>query len=367
MELPVRFLDLRVTDENERRELHDAFEGHLSSGNLILSDDGSEFESQFAASVGRGQCVGVNCGTDALLLGVRMLNLPNGGHVITSPFSWIASSTAIALNHLQPRFVDIDENLQLNLDEVERELTENSAKPVAILVPHLHGNVVDLSRLSSLRAKFGVKIIEDCAQAYGARDSAGRLAGTIGDISAFSFNPMKVLGALGDAGAIVFDDSRLVSRAKSLRHSGLAKSNSSLTELSHNCRLDALQASLLMVRLKYLNAKIARRREIFSMYQDAFSGLLRSVTLSGFSSNHYCYQTISDCRDDLKKWLEDRGVEVRIRHDFLIPDHPVFHGVDSRIPLARSLVSKTLCLPMHENLSDEQIAHVVSVTKSFFE
>jgi len=366
--LPIRFLDLRITDREEREAIHSVVDAHMSSGRFIISDNGSEFESDFAAAVGRKFCVGVNSGTDALIIGLRLLNLPAGGRVITSPFSWIASSTSIELNELKPLFVDVDRSLQIDLDEVERILSGKTYdNVVAIMVPHLHGNVSDLSRLKSLREAFDVKIIEDCAQAFRAFDLNKESAGSVGDVSAFSFNAMKVLGGLGDGGAVVFDDPKLLQRARALRHSGLPPAGGDLVDLSHNCRLDLVHGGILRVRMRYLQAKIAKRRDICLSYNKALSNFLRPITSDPYLSNHYCYQTVVEKRDQLKTWLESQGIETRIRHDFLISDYPIFSELALPTPLASSLVKKTLCLPIHDKLTESEVNYVCEAVINYFD
>lgn len=362
----VRFLDLKVIEELERSDILQAFQNHLDTGRFLVSDSGDDFETRFASIHGRSLCVGFNTGTDALSIAIRLLDIKPDSYIITSPFSWIASSSSILLNGLHPLYVDVDNSLQIDLDAVEDLLKSSSLQIPAILVPHLHGNVSNLATLERLRDNYNVKIIEDCAQSYAARDGDGRLSGSIGDISAFSFNPMKVLGAFGDAGAIIFDDESYLARARSLRHSGLIGSRGLATEISTNCRIDALQASILRVRLDHFEAKLSRRREICNQYNSQLSHLLKPITSSIDLSNHYCYQTLCDNRDNLMKHLINRGVEARIRHDFLIPDHPAFIGSLGCYPNAQRLVKKTLCLPMHHHLSASDVDYVIHCVKSFY-
>jgi dTDP-4-amino-4,6-dideoxygalactose transaminase len=362
----VRFLDLSVGNSCEREELLDALNRHLYSGQFIIQDRAGEFEERFCDFLGRKLCVPVGSGTDALIIGLRLLDLKPGSIVITSPLSWIASTTAIFLAGLTPLFVDIKTDMQIDLDLVEAELDQKGSNITALLIPHLHGNCSDLDRLEKIRLRYGVRIVEDCAQAFGSRDINNRLAGSVGDVSAFSFNAMKVLGGLGDAGAIFFDDEQLYHRALALRHSGLIASTKYVTELSTNCRMDLLQASFLLIRLKYLGEKILKRKQICLIYNDSLSKHIRSVTRNVEQSNHYCYQTISEGRDRLKTVLSKRGVEARIRHDLLIPEHPALRGhfEPADLTVARDMNSKSLCLPMHENLSLEDVEYVINGVRS---
>jgi dTDP-4-amino-4,6-dideoxygalactose transaminase len=362
----IKFLNLNVVDERESEDLVDALKSHLVSGKFLIADSGEDFESEFAAFHGRLCCLGVNSGTDALTIGLRLLNLEPGSLVITTPFSWIASSTCLLLAGLKPLFVDIDDNLQIDLDRVDEVLTASSGEIKAVLVPHLHGNVTSLTRLADLRLRHGVKIIEDCAQGFCARDSDGNLAGSVGDIAAFSFNPMKVLGALGDAGAVLFDNKDFIERARSLRHSGLIGTQGLAQEFATNCRIDALQASFLRVRLKYFDEKVRRRREICDLYNTGLSDYVRPITEHSDRSNHYCYQTVCEKRDELASFLLSQDIEARIRHDFLIPDHPIFGDFPGSCPNARHLVTRTLCLPMHHQLGKEDVHYVIRCVQRFY-
>jgi len=237
----------------------------------------------------------------------------------------------------------------------------------AILIPHLHGNVSSLKELVRIREEFDVRIVEDCAQAFGARDEDGNLAGSVGDVSSFSFNPMKVLGALGDAGALLFDEEIFLERAKRLRHSGIIGTNGIATEISRNYRLDALQASFLVKRIKYFERHLEKRRELSRIYDREIGRFVKSVTINTSFSNHYCYQTIVSQRDELAAHLTALGIEVRIRHKLLIPEHPAFASEKStELSNSKRLIGMTLCLPMHHQLSDYQIERVCDSVVAFF-
>jgi dTDP-4-amino-4,6-dideoxygalactose transaminase len=362
----IKFLDLRIEDEDEIDDLSKTFSAHLKSGQFIVDEAGEEFERSIAKFIGRKYGVGFGTGTDALTIGLRLLNIPAGSNILTTPFSWIASTTAILLSGLNPIYIDIGDDLQINLDLVDNFLRKSSSSVAAILVPHLHGNVSSLEHLSSLRNLHGIRIIEDCAQAFGARDKSNLLAGSIGDISTYSFNPMKVLGALGDAGAIVFDDVKYLERARRLRHSGLIGTKGLADELSTNCRIDAIQASFLQVRLKYFEREVSKRKLICQHYINELSEFIKPVTENIERSNHYCFQAICDERDSLLKYLSANGIEARVRHSALIPEHPILNIGAPDIPNARLLVDKTICLPMHAKLNNEDISRIIGSVKSFY-
>jgi len=319
----VPFLDLRIVDPHEQRDLGQALNEHLSSGRFLISDEGDPFETDLKKMIGRRYCVGVNTGTDALSIGLQVLDITPNKHVLTTPFSWLASSTSIRINKLRPWFVDVTDDLQIDLNMVEQCLSEHRNEIGAVLVPHLHGNVSLQIDLTHLINKYNVPLVEDCAQSFGASDANGRVSGSAGTIAAFSFNPMKVLGSLGDAGALLFDNSEYFERSKRLRHSGVLGATGLAEELARNCRIDALHCSFLRVKLKYYNAKIVKRREIYNYYINALPPQVRPITSYPEGSNFYVMQTICEDRDGLMNYLATKGVETRGRHAPLITADPL--------------------------------------------
>lgn len=362
----VPFLDLRIVDPHEARDLGQALNEHLSSGRFLISDEGDPFETDLKKMIGRRYCVGVNTGTDALSIGLQVLDITPNKHVLTTPFSWLASSTSIRINKLRPWFVDVTDDLQIDLNMVEQCLSEHRNEIGAVLVPHLHGNVSLQIDLTHLINKYNVPLVEDCAQSFGASDANGRVSGSAGTIAAFSFNPMKVLGSLGDAGALLFDNSEYFERSKRLRHSGVLGATGLAEELARNCRIDALHCSFLRVKLKYYNAKIVKRREIYNYYINALPPQVRPITNYPEGSNFYVMQTICEDRDGLMNYLATKGVETRVRHEPLISAHPIFASDSRPTPNALRLSKASLCLPMHENLTSDQVEHVCQSTLDFY-
>jgi dTDP-4-amino-4,6-dideoxygalactose transaminase len=361
----IRFLDLSINDDSERSELELIFRSHLDSGMFILGDNVSQFEEQFSKAIYRKHAVGVNTGTDALLLGIKALSLPAGSTVITTPFSWLASASTLCMNDLRIKFVDVGEDLNLDAEQVEQAISSDTS---AILAVHMHGNMCDMNRLKQISDKYKIKLIEDCAQSAFSHDEFGRKAGSYGHVSAFSFNPMKSLAALGDAGAIVFDDDSYLARLKGLRHSGVANDGILASELSHNCRIDSIQAGFLNVRMKYLAAKISRRRVLYNLYESLLPKEIRILKpREGCIPNHYVLQTICPKRDNLKEYLYNQGIETKIRHPFLIQDHPAIKFfATGETPYARTILNNILCLPMHDNLTEKDVGYVANYVQQYY-
>lgn len=360
-----RFLDLHIPESTERDRLLGKFQEHLDSGIFIEGNDLINFEKKFAALHNKNYCVGVKTGTDALVLGLKALKLPLGSKVITTPFSWIASSTAILMAGLKPLYCNIGKDL--NLDP--KSFPEPCPKDVsAILVVHLHGIICQMDGIIEYANRFNLKIIEDCAQAFYSADNQSFLAGTRGDISCFSFNPMKILPALGDGGAILTDDISAMFDLKELRHSGISRDGATAKILSNNCRLDSLQASFLSIRLDYVKQKIERRSQLVAHYKRLLPFQVKVLEADmGYRENHYVLQTFAKNRDQLREFLNANKIEARIRHNFLIYDHPIFREFDPGQLVERKFLDEILCLPLHEHLSLNDVEFICSKVNEFYE
>lgn len=360
-----RFLDLHISKSSERDRLLEKFKEHLDSGVFIEGEELLNFEKKFATIHNKQYCVGVKTGTDALVLALKALKLPPGSKVITTPFSWIASSTAILMAGLKPLFCNIGKDLNIDLKSFPEPCPESVS---AILVVHLHGIVCQMDGILEYANRYNLKIIEDCAQAFYAADNKNFLAGTRGDISCFSFNPMKILPALGDGGAILTNNSSTMLDLKELRHSGISKDGASAKILSNNCRLDSLQASFLSVRLDYVREKIERRSQLVDQYKRLLPWQIKVLEADlGCKENHYVLQTFSKSRDQLLEYLNSNGIEARIRHNFLIYDHPIFGEYSPDDLVERKFLDEILCLPLHENLSFEDVNFICSKVNEFYE
>jgi dTDP-4-amino-4,6-dideoxygalactose transaminase len=364
----VPFLDLAVKDHEERSQLILALEGHLRNGRLIEGDSLLSFEKLLAERIGCLHSVGVGSGTDALILAIRRAasGVPIGSKVLTSPFSWIATSTAIKLSGLVPVFCEIGEDLMLRADALPNPPTPGV---VGVVFPHLHGHCGSIKEIRDYCDRYGLFLVEDCAQSFGAADESGRPVGSFGHYSCFSFNPMKSLGALGDGGAIVFNSHDDLDWFCAARHSGMARVNDNASILSHNCRLDALQASFLLIKLGRFQLKMALRSRIFERYMD---GLPREIKVIkprlNTQQSYYALQCRMQRRDEFAEYCYNKGIEVRVRHPFLISDHPIFDDSPQCFSgeSARVMLREIVCLPIHDNLSLDQVDYVCAAARKFF-
>src|SRR5262249_28007249 len=294
--LRVRFLDLSVKDLNERAAILQAIETVLDHGRIVVGPEVQEFECQIADFCGRRHGIGVGSGTDALIVGLRALGIGSGDEVITTPLSWLATGSAILLNGAAPVMCDIDETLNMDPATVEPLITSRTK---AILPVHFTGRLARMPEIKEIARRRKLLVVEDGAQAFGATIGK-KPCGAFGDLACISFNAIKVLGGLGDAGIVLCDEDEVAKRVKMLRHSGVADREYCLA-LSHNCRLDTLQAAVLLKRLIRYPAIVERRRKIDRRYDREVGEIVETPRqLHGYNDVFYTYTIRTSRRDALR-------------------------------------------------------------------
>ena len=363
----------------------------MRSGQYIGGPQIKQFEDLFAVSVGCSQAVGCNSGTDALILALRALGIGTGDEVITCAFSFFATAEAISAVGATPVFVDVDPTTYLiDLDQIEAAITPATK---ALMPVHLFGRAVDMSRLMAIAERHQLKVVEDCAQATGARWN-GQAVGSFGDVGCFSFFPTKNLGAAGDGGAATTNDDGLAQAMRELAVHGMPERYLH-TSLGYNSRLDAIQAAVLNVKLPKLESWISQRAEIAGRYREAL-GDLRGLTLPTAESGHSWNQFVvrigscptgqplcnascspsstsarhgipeSCCRDWLKQTLQNRGVSTIIYYPIPIHRQPAYAhlGLDQgSLPITEQLCSQVLSLPIFPELRQEQQQVVIDTLR----
>jgi dTDP-4-amino-4,6-dideoxygalactose transaminase len=359
----VPFLDLRITDALERKELLEAIDQMFNHGRMMLGPEVTKFEEAFAQSCGRKFAVGVNSGTDALFLSLKALGITAGDEVITTSLSWVATANAIALTGATPVFADIGEDLNIDPVSVKKLITK---KTKAIVPVHYTGKVCRMDEIMSLARDNHLFVVEDAAQAFGASNN-GRKAGSFGILASFSMNAMKVFASCGEAGAIVLDDEKIYQRLVALRYNGTVNREECI-EVSLNGRIDTIQAAILLKRLPRVEGIITRRRQIALQYAKLLQGCVDLPSEKAKEHDvYYTYTICCDRRDDLKKYLEENGIETKIQHPILMPDQPAFAGKSyGEYPNASRLVKRILCLPSNEKISSDDVEYVASCVKKFF-
>ncbi|MBP2329065.1 aminotransferase EvaB [Kibdelosporangium banguiense] len=349
--------------EKERDDILDAVDTVFRSGKLVLGPSVAAFEQEFAAYNGVEHCVGVDNGTNAIVLGLRALGVRAGDEVIT--VSNTAAPTVIAIDQVgaKPVFVDVDRDTYLmKIDQVEAAITDRTR---CLLPVHLYGQCVDMAPLKQLAEKHGLPILEDCAQAHGARHH-GQIVGSFGKAAAFSFYPTKVLGAYGDGGATITSDSEVDARLRRLRYYGMQDVYHVVSTPGFNSRLDEVQAEILRRKLTRLDEYIARRRLIASRYEEAFAGtdLVTPRLAPGNDHVYYVYVVRHPKRDQIIETLKQHGISLNISYPWPVHTQKGFTHLNypkGSLPVTEEVADEIFSLPMYASLSDVEQERVVDI------
>jgi len=365
--MQVPFLNLTAQYQALQADLLPAVEKVLASAHYILGPNVSALEQEIATYTGTRFGIGVNSGSDALTLALRALEIGPGDEVITTPFTYIAPAESIHQMGARIVFADIHpRTFLIDPAEVARKLTPRTK---AIIPVHLFGQAAPLVELKALTEGRGIHLVEDCAQAIGATHQ-GRPVGSFGRFGCFSFYPTKNLGANGDGGMVVTHEDALAARLKMLRVHGIERRY--FHDLhGFNSRLDELQAAILRVKLPHLNAWNARRCAIAAAYSKALADrpLDLPVTAPGNTHVFHVYALLTDRRDELQKFLADRGVPTLIYYPQPLHRQKVYADLGFRegdFPVAESISKRILPLPMYPELTDGQVGYVGNVIREFF-
>jgi dTDP-4-amino-4,6-dideoxygalactose transaminase len=366
----VPLLDLKAQYASIRTEVREAMDRVCDAQHFILGPEVAALEQEVATYCGARFGVGVSSGTDALLIALKALKVGPGDEVITTPYSFFATAGVIARLGARPVFVDIDPKT-FNLDgrQVRARI---SSRTRAILPVHLFGRCADLDPFLQDAQESGIQVIEDAAQAIGARDHRGRPAGTIGLMGCFSFFPSKNLGAFGDGGMVVTNDEQLAESLRILRVHG-SKPKYYHKVVGGNFRLDALQAAILRVKLKHLPSWSEARRENAAKYRQLFSELVvgSAVFLPEDTTGHIYNQFVIRVheRDRLRVFLKERGVDTEIYYPLPLHLQECFKEYGHKtgdFPEAEAAAQDSLALPIYPELTDEQMGSVVGSIKEFY-
>jgi dTDP-4-amino-4,6-dideoxygalactose transaminase len=337
----------------------------LSSGHYIGGETVSEFERQFAAYHGTSDCVACNSGTDALYLALRALDIKAGDEVITSPFTFIATTEAIHLVGATPVFVDIDlDSFNLDVMQIKAAITPRTK---AIIPVHLFGQSVEMSALMKIARSHQLYVIEDCAQATGA-EWDGKKVGNIGDIGCFSFFPTKNLGGCGDGGAITTNNPEWAAAVRMIKEHG-SKVRYVHEVIGVNSRLDAIQAAILQIKLKYLDRWNEQRTEVAKHYHELLKPLPNITLPSALTQGKHVwnqYTILTEARDRIRQALLEKGVISMVYYPIPLHLQPVYQSLGypkGQFPVAELASAKVLSLPMFPDLSIEEQQKVAYALK----
>lgn len=347
-----------------KKEIDDAIKKVLESGRYILGREVENFERSLAKFLKIKHVVGVASGTDALMIAIKSLGLQKDDEIIIPANSY---PTAFGVFHSGAKIVLADvekETLNVSVETLNKVLTK---KTKAIVVVHLYGNPADILKIKKFAKKNKLFLIEDCAQAIGA-EFDGKKVGTFGDISCFSFYPTKNLGAVGDAGAIVCNNSKFFNRVRLLRNYGEENRYNSIL-IGHNSRLDELQASILSVKLKYLNSWNKKRRALAKRYSKLLKGLpveiIKETQMS--KSVYHLYVVKTKRRDELSAFLKSRNIAVLVHYPIIISQIKSFEELSKgNFPVSQEASKEILSLPIFAEMEEKEVDYVVSSMKEFF-
>ncbi|BAY83953.1 DegT/DnrJ/EryC1/StrS aminotransferase [Calothrix parasitica NIES-267] len=374
MKIPI--LDLKPQYESIKEEIQAAVSRVLESGRFIMGPEVQQFEQEVAQYLGVKHAIGVNSGTDALVIGLKALGIGEGDEVITTPFSFFATAESISNVGAKPVFADIDpRSFNINPEAIRAKITPRTK---AIMPVHLYGCPAAMAQIMEIAQAHDLKVIEDCAQSFGARyygvcsscngvceESTrnalnGKHTGTIGDVGAYSFFPSKNLGAYGDGGLIVTDNDQVAELAKALRVHG-AKKKYHNEMLGYNSRLDAIQAAILRVKLQYIDAWNQGRFRVAKTYNELLAdvaGIITPELVEGHVFHQYTIRVTDGKRDEVKEHLASEGIGSMIYYPIPQDQLPVYKGLYEINPVSELLGGEVLSLPIWAELPTEVQAEV---------
>jgi dTDP-4-amino-4,6-dideoxygalactose transaminase len=373
----VPLLDLRAQYRTIREDVERAVGEVLAEQQFVLGPRVERFEREMEAYTGAKHAIGVASGSDALLLALMALEIGPGDVVVTTPFSFFATASAPVRLGARLEFADIEpDGFDLSTRSVADALERTAAfaRRVVLLPVHLFGLLAEMTKLRELARAAGARIVEDACQAIGARDDSRRMAGTLGEIGAYSFFPSKNLGGAGDGGMAVTDDPELARALRSLRTHGSTRRYEH-DQVGINSRLDALQAAVLSVKLARLEEWNARRRHRALLYARLFRDLglaerpVRIPDAAGERHVFHQYVIRAERRDALRAALAEDGIETQVYYPVPLHLQPCFAGLGGGrgdFPEAERAAGEVLALPMFPEISDDQVEAVVSAIARFY-
>ncbi len=357
----IPFFDYRRQWNEHRNEILATIQRVLDSGQLILGPEVQAFEREFAAAIGAPHAIGVNSGTDALVLALRSLGIGPGDEVITVPNTAVPTLAAIRISGARPVLVDIEpDTLLMNMQELPRACTSRTK---AIIPVHLHGLAVDLEELFNFARERKIAVIEDCAQSFGA-DYRGQAVGTFGMVGCFSFYPTKNLGAFGDGGLCTSPHEELAERLRKLRMYGFNEKAEAVID-GFNSRLDEMQAAILRFKLQHFAGHMQKRLAIAHRYlAELDRNRYRLPTLKPDRTHAFHIFAIrSSRRQLLKEKLAQRGILTGIHYARPVHLMPAYadlgYGLGD-LPVAEKAAEELLSLPLFPELSEEEQSTVIS-------
>lgn len=364
--MKVNFVDIGRQTASIREEINRAIAKVIDTSGFILGEEVELFEKEFANYCSVKYAVGVDNGTSALELSLRVLGIGKGDEVITQANTFIATATSIAAAGAKPVLVDINpENYHLDIEKIESRITSNTR---AIIPVHLYGNPTNMDEIKEIAEKYNLKIVEDACQSHGAKFK-GKRAGSFGELGAFSFYPGKNLGGFGDGGIVVSNNEELINKIKMMRNYGQSKKYYH-DFFPFNRRLDSLQAAILRVKLRYLDEWNEKRRKNAKTYDSLLKDIVVIPNISSDNESVYhLYVVQTDKRDDLLDYLGKNEISAGIHYPIPInlQKHFDYLGYkEGSFPITEKISKRIISLPLFPELKREEIEYVCEKVKEFF-
>ena len=361
----IRFVDLKKEYESISKEVLSAISDVLEKGWYILGEKVEEFEREFSRYIGVKHGIGVNSGTDAVYLALRVLGISEGDEVITVSHTFQSTVDAIIRNGARPVFVDIDpDTYVMEASKIEEKITKRTK---AIIPVHLYGHPADMNQIMEVAVENDLRVIEDACQAHGA-ECASKKVGSIGDISCFSFYPTKNLGGCGDGGMLLTDNSELATKLTAWRNYGEHKKYQR-DFVGINSRLDDIQAAMLTAKLKHLDEWNQKRRKNAELYNNLLedSNAITPIEREYAKHVYYVYVIRHKKRDRLKTFLEKNGIQTLVHYPVPVHKQNVYecYTQDVKLPITEKTCKEILSLPMHALLEKHEIETVSSCIAKF--
>ena len=364
--MTIEILDLKKRYQEEKHEILNCIKRVLKKGNLILTPEVQNFEKSICKFSGSKYCLGVNSGTDALMMSLWSVGVKKGDEVITSPISFIATASSIIHLGAKPVFVDVNNDLNINSDLIEQAITKRTK---VIMPVHWTGRVCNMEKILKIAKRHNLIVIEDAAQAMGAYFK-NKHAGTFGKISAFSTHPFKNLNALGDGGFVITNEKRLYDKIKLYRNHGL-RGRDNVEIIGVNSRLDSLHAEILNFRLRRLKNIISRKRKNIEYYKKFVNTESMKILESNKNEKNSYSMFVALCerRDELQKYLQRFKIQTRVYyktplHLYKATKYLGFTKGD--FPNAEKFAKQVLSFPYHQHLTKKEIKFVCKKINDFY-
>ncbi len=358
-----------VTDyHNHQEEYQENMNAVLEKGNFIMGEEVRQLEEKLEGYLSVKHAIAVSSGTDALLIALLALGVGVGDEVITTPFTWISTAEVIELLGAKTVFVDIeDETYNIDPSKIEMAITERTK---AIIPVCLYGQAPNMIAINRIAGKYNIPVIEDAAQSFGSTQN-GEYSGTLSEIGCTSFFPTKPLGCYGDGGACFTNDDELAKKMKAIRvHGGVKRFDHQYVGI--NGRLDTLQASILLVKMKYFSNAMEARQLHARIYNDAFRDCDWITTPVVAENNTHVYgqytiRVSQETRDKLRAYLKERGVGTGVFYAVPIHHQPIFGKCPVDMPLSDRVALEVLSLPCYPELTEEDIEYVSRTILEFYQ